>query len=535
MATHPGALFDYEDEMPGARPITEAVPWFVALPTTAGTGSEVGRSAVIADDATHIKKIIFSPHLLARVVFADPELTVGLPAAVTGATGMDAITHNIEAYLAKGYNPICDGIALEGLRLGAAHLARAVAAPADLDARGAMLMSSMMGAIAFQKGLGLVHSTAHALGTVADLHHGLANAVMIDHALRFNVEAVPERFEVLGEVVGIGDPTADVFLRWLDEPQGRDRCPRVARRDRRRPDDAIAAGRVGLRGLVPSEQPASGHRGRLRSHLRGGVLVTDGGATDRPVRIGLSACFFHADPTRPIFKGKTLLYFEESMARYLGSTGSLVYLLPRAGCGAPSLDALVDDLDGLVLEGGSDVCPRTYGEEPLRPEWEGDEPRDRYEIDLLRAFHAAGKPVLGICRGVQLLNVAFGGTLHQDITMQVPGSLVHRDWDRYDTNTHDIDLVEGGGLASLYPGVRAAVVNSVHHQAVKDVGDGLVIEAVSTDDGVIEALRLDGDRYVAGVQWHPEFTPDGDTTQLPSAPLLAEFEGRAREVRSWRS
>ena len=116
-------------------------------------------------------------------MLADPELTLDLPASITAATGVDALTHNIEAYLAKDYHPICDGIALEGLRLGAANLARAVANPHDLEARGAMLMCSMMGAIAFQKGLGLVHSTAHALGTVADMHHGLANAVMIDHAL----------------------------------------------------------------------------------------------------------------------------------------------------------------------------------------------------------------------------------------------------------------------------------------------------------------------------------------------------------------
>ena len=217
MATHPGELFDYEDEKPGALPIVDAVPFFVALPTTAGTGSEVGRSAVIADDATHVKRIIFSPHLLAKVVFADPELTVGLPAAITAATGVDALTHNVEAYLAKDYNPICDGIALEGIRLCAQHLPRAVAAPTDLDARGGMLMASMMGAIAFQKGLGLVHSTAHALGTAADLHHGLANALMIDHALAFNVETVPDRFGVMAESVGLDDRSPGAFLRWLTD------------------------------------------------------------------------------------------------------------------------------------------------------------------------------------------------------------------------------------------------------------------------------------------------------------------------------
>jgi alcohol dehydrogenase class IV len=225
LASHPGDLFEYEDEVPGSRPIGP-VPHLVALPTTAGTGSEVGRSAVISDDVTHVKRIIFSPHLLADAVLADPELTLDLPASITAATGMDALTHNIEAYLAKAWNPICDGIALEGLRLGAAHLARAVAHPHDIEARGAMLMSSMMGAIAFQKGLGLVHSTAHALGTVADLHHGLANAVMIDHALAFNVETSAARFTTMARTVELEDATPEGFLRWLADLKAEIGMPR---------------------------------------------------------------------------------------------------------------------------------------------------------------------------------------------------------------------------------------------------------------------------------------------------------------------
>ncbi len=213
MATHDGTLLDYEDEVPGSLPVGP-IPHFVAVPTTAGTGSEVGRSAVIADDR-HVKRIIYSPELLAKAVYADPELTVGLPPSITAATGMDALTHNVEAYLAKNYHPICDGIALEGLRLAAANLPRAVSDGTDLDARGAMLMSSMMGAIAFQKGLGAVHSTAHALGTAVDMHHGLANALMIDHTLALNTEAVPERFATMAVTVGLEDATPTAFLAWL--------------------------------------------------------------------------------------------------------------------------------------------------------------------------------------------------------------------------------------------------------------------------------------------------------------------------------
>ncbi|HUG53384.1 MAG TPA: iron-containing alcohol dehydrogenase [Vicinamibacteria bacterium] len=221
MATHPGSLFEYEDGRPDARPIDREIPYWVAVPTTAGTGSEVGRSAVISDDVTHVKKIVFSPRLLARAVFADPEVTLGLPARVTAATGMDALTHCIEAYLAKDYHPICDGIALEGLRLAARALPRCVEAPKDVQARSDMMMASMMGAIAFQKGLGLVHSCAHALSTVADLHHGLANGVMIDRALRFNLETSEEKFQRMAEVAGIADHTGEGFLRWLGELKSR--------------------------------------------------------------------------------------------------------------------------------------------------------------------------------------------------------------------------------------------------------------------------------------------------------------------------
>jgi alcohol dehydrogenase class IV len=226
MAHHPGELFDYEDGRPGARPIDRAIPYLVLAPTTSGTGSEVGRSAVISDDRTHVKKIVFSPRLLARAVFADPEVTLDLPARVTAATGMDALTHCIEAYLAKDYHPICDGIALEGLRLGARALPRCIEAPRDVEARSAMMMASMMGAIAFQKGLGITHSFAHALSAVADLHHGLANGLMIEHALRFNLEAAPEKFKVMAQTIGLAEPTGEAFLRWLGELKRRIGIPR---------------------------------------------------------------------------------------------------------------------------------------------------------------------------------------------------------------------------------------------------------------------------------------------------------------------
>ena len=203
MATHPGDILEYAWDHPQVRPIDRPMPYFVALPTTAGTGSEVGRSSVISDDETHIKKIIFSPLLLAKAVFADPELTLDLPPAITAATGMDALTHNVESYLSPAYHPLCDGIALEGVRIAARALPVAVRDGRDLQARSDMLMSSMMGAIAFQKDLGAVHSCAHALSTVADLHHGLANGIMIDHVMRFNLPAATAKMAELARVAGV--------------------------------------------------------------------------------------------------------------------------------------------------------------------------------------------------------------------------------------------------------------------------------------------------------------------------------------------
>jgi len=213
-ATREGEILEYAWDHPNARPIERSLPYFVALPTTAGTGSEVGRSAVISEDETHLKRVIFSPAILARMVFADPEVTLGLPPDITAATGMDALTHNIESYLSPAYHPLCDGIALEGARIAARSLLAAVNEPDNLLARSDMMMASMMGAIAFQKDLGAVHSCAHALGAVCDLHHGLANALMIDTVMAWNQEAVPEKFEELAHVCQVSGG-GEQFIAWL--------------------------------------------------------------------------------------------------------------------------------------------------------------------------------------------------------------------------------------------------------------------------------------------------------------------------------
>ena len=215
-ATHEGDILEYVWDHPKVRAITHELPYFVALPTTSGTGSEVGRSSVVSENDTHLKRVVFSAKILAKTVFADPELTLGLPAAITAATGMDALTHNIESYLSPAYHPLCDGIALEGTRIAAAALHTAVHHPTDLKARSDMMMASMMGAIAFQKDLGAVHSCAHALGAVCDLHHGLANALMIDTVLAWNLEAAPEKFDELAHVCKVPGGGA-AFVPWLKQ------------------------------------------------------------------------------------------------------------------------------------------------------------------------------------------------------------------------------------------------------------------------------------------------------------------------------
>jgi alcohol dehydrogenase class IV len=215
-ATHEGDILEYVWDHPNVRAIDKPLPYFVALPTTSGTGSEVGRSSVVSENDTHLKRVVFSPKILAKTVFADPELTLGLPAHVTAATGMDALTHNIESYLSPAYHPLCDGIALEGTRIAAAALCKAVNEPNNIQARSDMMMASMMGAIAFQKDLGAVHSCAHALGAVCDLHHGLANALMIDTVMDWNYEVAPQKFDELAHVCKVPGGGA-AFVPWLAE------------------------------------------------------------------------------------------------------------------------------------------------------------------------------------------------------------------------------------------------------------------------------------------------------------------------------
>lgn len=256
----------------------------------------------------------------------------------------------------------------------------------------------------------------------------------------------------------------------------------------------------------------------------------------QPLRIGLSARLLHTPPAELGFPGKTLQYLEQSVAHWIMAHGALAFMIPTLGQdselrrGALSIGDFVRVLDGLVLQGGADVSPESYGQQPLRPEWSGDRIRDLFEIELIWEFIIQGKPVLGICRGEQLINVACGGTLFQDISDQYPGATRHRDPVLYDGFHHSLNIVENSRLGALYPGRQNCRVNSIHHQAINTLGNDLTIEARSHDDGIIEAIRWMGNGYMFGCQWHPEFQqPIPDL--LDSGPIIQDFLAAAEAAK----
>lgn len=249
---------------------------------------------------------------------------------------------------------------------------------------------------------------------------------------------------------------------------------------------------------------------------------------ERPLRIGVSARLLHRVPQELGFRNKVLQYIEQSLAHWIMAHGAVAFMVPAVAHDSKhaarhlKVEYMVQELDALVLQGGSDVAPQTYGQTPIDPRWEGDVVRDRYELALLRTFVAQRKPVLGVCRGAQLLNVAFGGTLYQDILTQCPAAHAHVDTDLYDQLEHDVTFLQGSALTRLYPNASQLRVTSIHHQAVADLGKDMVVEAVSTLDGLVEAIRWTGDSYARGVQWHPEFHLGRDAL-ANSSPIMLDF------------
>jgi putative glutamine amidotransferase len=236
------------------------------------------------------------------------------------------------------------------------------------------------------------------------------------------------------------------------------------------------------------------------------------------------------------FRDKTLQFLEQSVPHWVMSKGAMNVMLPTVERDYPGrhsevvIDDYVDALDGLVLQGGDDIDPATYGEPITHSRGRIDLVRDRFEIALVHAFAAAGKPVFGICRGMQLINVAFGGSLHQDLHEDAATSEAHHVLDLYDEHFHDVRLLPGSWVSGLYGDIQHGVVNSIHHQGIKQLGRDLVVEAVA-DDGVIEAIRWQGDSLIIGVQWHPEFHDYRWPGHLPADPLMQAFFAAARRRR----
>lgn len=253
--------------------------------------------------------------------------------------------------------------------------------------------------------------------------------------------------------------------------------------------------------------------------------------TRKTLKIGLSSAMMHPDCERNLFKGKRLLYAEEGLFHWVLAHGALPFLLPTVPPKGATHEDLLEPLDALIMSGGADVCPAFYGEEPLRPEWGGDRHRDEHEMALIKAALRRDIPILGICRGLQIINVTLGGALFQDISFQNDTPIVHRNADIYDQNTHGVVLESGSGLQKLYGGMKQGRINSVHHQAIKRPAPELTVEARCADDGIIESVRLkDAFAYVFATQWHPEWhkTPE----LLPASPILDElFEAAVRRSR----
>ncbi|WP_353191226.1 gamma-glutamyl-gamma-aminobutyrate hydrolase family protein [Pandoraea pnomenusa] len=258
--------------------------------------------------------------------------------------------------------------------------------------------------------------------------------------------------------------------------------------------------------------------------------------TQRTLKIGISARIFHPEPGSKGLRSKTLQYLEESIAHWVMSRDVLVFMIPTVdtqGQLHPSHIRLHDyakHLDGLVLQGGADVSPLTYSEVATRHEWQGDRMRDMYELELLHEFVEQGKPILGVCRGCQLINVAFGGTLHQDIATDLPEAIPHVT-ETYEHNRHTLTFPEGSSLAQMLAPTAVPIVNSIHHQSVKTLGRDLSVEAVCAEDGVVEAIRYRKAPFVMGLQWHPEFHRAGGPEFLDCTPVLDNFLRAARETR----
>ena len=238
------------------------------------------------------------------------------------------------------------------------------------------------------------------------------------------------------------------------------------------------------------------------------------------IKIGVAAAFTYPDNNRAVFSKKTLCYIEKDMAAYLSQFNAMPILIPDLNDKA--LFPFLEKMDGFVFQGGADFAPITYGEKPIG-KWQGDQKRDDFELQAMDWAMSNKKPILGICRGMQLLNVYLGGTLYQDIPSQTTNATKHHDVSVYDQLNHDIIIKESSVLGSIYS--TKEKVNSIHHQAIKDLGKGLEIVATSSTDNIIEAVEwTEAEKgKVMGVQWHPEFMYNSNVKLMDPIPLYQQF------------
>lgn len=249
------------------------------------------------------------------------------------------------------------------------------------------------------------------------------------------------------------------------------------------------------------------------------------------IKIGISACFFYPDISRTVFGPKSLSYVENDMFRYVSQKRILPILIPDLD-NDPLLEIL-EELDGFVFQGGSDLAPSTYGESPIiEGKWLGDAYRDQYELSIMDYAIKSNKPILAICRGMQLMNVYFGGSLYQDISTQKNDAFSHRNAIKYDSVHHPIVFTNTNVLSNLYNDIPEPIVNSVHHQGVKVLGDQLRVLAVSREDRIVEAIEYTGTTAgrVLGVQWHPEFSGSLKNKVLPADRLFNQFIGQINGI-----
>ena len=248
------------------------------------------------------------------------------------------------------------------------------------------------------------------------------------------------------------------------------------------------------------------------------------------IKIGITACFLYPDVSRTVFGPKSLSYVENDMFRYISKNDVLPVLIPDLE--EDTLNHILDEMDAFIFQGGSDIAPESYGEaQIIEGKWPGDAHRDRYELSIMDYAIKNDKPVLGICRGMQLINVYFGGTLYQDISIQSKSALVHRDAVRYDSIHHKIRFTGESILSSLYKDIIDPSVNSVHHQGVKEIGENLRVLAVSAEDEMIEALEFTeaSPGKVFGVQWHPEFSDTLPDTVIPADRIINFFSKQVKK------